>query len=88
MAKAALNTRVTTLEGTMKELAKAQVKLTNTMNHLAEVQADQAQRITEIHVEQAKRDKERDAALDKRIGKLVSAIGELISRMPVNGGKE
>lgn len=70
MPRETLNTRVTTLEGTMKEIAKAHLKLTNTVNHLAEVQS---------HYETEAR--QRDKQTDERIGKLVSAIGELITQM-------
>lgn len=74
MPKETLNTRVTTLETAM-------LKLTNSMNHLAEVQAQQTERLTELRVEEAKRDERQD----ERIGKLVSAIGELISQMKAGG---
>ena len=83
MPKETLNTRVTTLEGFTKELAKAQIKLTNSMNHLADVQAD----MEETHAKHEAESRAREKRLDARIDKLVSAIGELISRMPANGGK-
>lgn len=63
MPKETLTTRVTTLEAAM-------IKLTNTVNHLAEIQAKYE---TQAH--------ERETRTDERIGKLVSAIGELISQM-------
>lgn len=75
MAKAeTLNTRVTRLEKTMTELARSQVRLDNAMAHLAEVQAQDQ---TEA--------RERERRIDERIDKLVSAIGEFISRS--NGKK-
>ena len=76
-----LNTRVTRLE-------EAQIKLTNAMTHLAEVQAQDEGELRQMNVriEQMKIEAlEREKRIDERIDKLVVAIGELISR---NGKSE
>jgi hypothetical protein len=66
-----LSTRVTRLEKAMVEMAHAHTRMENALAHLAEVQAQDQ---TEA--------REREKRVDERIEKLVSAIGELISRMP------
>jgi hypothetical protein len=71
MPKEPLGTRVTRIEEHMAKVAENMAELNAKMNILADVQI-------QIHKEMA----ERDRITDERIGKLVSAIGQLISRIP------
>jgi len=64
--KETITTRVTRLE-------ESQIRLNNAMAHLAEVQAQTTEQMTELGKE-----------TDRRIGELVSAIGEFLRR---NNGK-
>src|SRR2546425_10439926 len=89
-----LSARVTRLENAMAQLAKAQAKLTKTVDHLAQVQAEAQVKLTnglnhlaeaqarhETEAREWQREaRERERRLDERIEKLVSAIGELIRR--------
>ena|SRR5437016_924492 len=82
-----LSARVTRLENAMAQLAKAQAKLTKTVDHLAQVQAEAQVKLTnglnhlaEAQARHETEARERERRLDERIEKLVSAIGELIRR--------
>jgi hypothetical protein len=67
------------------DLGKALVQLTNAQSHLIDVQAKQAE-VQSKHAEEIellrKDVLERERRLDERIDKMVSAIGDLISRIP------
>lgn len=65
-----------TLSTRVTRLEEAQIRVGNAMAHLAEVQAETKQQMLELGKE-----------TDRRIGQLVSAIGELIAQMK-NGKKE
>jgi predicted nucleic acid-binding Zn-ribbon protein len=73
-----LSSRVTRLEKAMAQMAESHVRLENAMAHLVEIQAAGQEEIRQMKQEAL----DRERKLDERIEKLVSAIGELISRMP------
>ena len=60
----------------MAQLAEAQVRLINAQSVLVEIQGKDEEEIRAMKREALEREKR----LDERIGKLVSAIGKLISR--------
>jgi predicted nucleic acid-binding Zn-ribbon protein len=76
--KETLNSRVTRLE-------EGQIRLDNALAYLAESHAktEEQFRRTDARLAELREESDRrEARMDERIGHLVSAIGELITRMP------